>query len=122
MNQGLSLQLFGTNHAQVFVKDIEEFPATYKEKMFKPHEIKPTVINFVKTELNLINKNANDVTIDGVGEPSASDEKNIGKILSDLFLQNLSVVSQTICQNGTFFERNTNTISENEYGTLVDNH
>ena len=79
------MQLFGTNHAQVFVKNIEEFPATYKEKMFKPQEIKPPIIaNLVKTELDVVNKTTNDVTIDGVGEPSASDEKNIGKFFSTL--------------------------------------
>ena len=83
LNQGLSLQLFGTNHAQVFVKNIEEFPATYKEKMFNPQEIKPPLIaNLVKTELDIVNKNTNDATIDGIGEPSASDEKNIGKFFN----------------------------------------
>ena len=57
LNQGLSLQLFGTNQAQVFVKDTDEFPPTYKEKMFKPPEIKP-IAHLVKTELKALNKEA----------------------------------------------------------------
>ena len=91
--QGLSLQLFGTNHAQVFVKNIEEFPATYKEKMFKPQEIKPPLIaNLVKTELDIVNKTTNDVTIDRVGEPSASDEKNMGKFFTTLLRSQTFVI------------------------------
>ena len=57
LNQGLSLQLFGTNQAQVFVKDTDEFPPTYKEKMFKPQEIKP-IAHLVKTELKALHKEA----------------------------------------------------------------
>jgi hypothetical protein len=77
LNAGLSLQLFGTNQAQVYVKNFDEFPATYKEKMFKSPETKP-IANLVKTEMNIVNKIANSVT-DDVVATSSNDEKTIGK-------------------------------------------
>ena len=94
------MQLFGTNHAQVFVKNIEEFPATYKEKMFKPQEFKPPLIaNLVKTELDIVNKTTNDVTIEGAGDPSASDEKNIGKFFSALLRFKTCLTTPDLCEN-----------------------
>ena len=77
LNAGLSLQLFGTNQAQVYVKNFDEFPATYKEKMFKSPESKP-IAHLVKTEMNIVNKIANSAT-DDVVATSSNDEKTIGK-------------------------------------------
>ena len=77
LNAGLSLQLFGTNQAQVYVKNFDEFPATYKEKMFKSPESKP-IAHLVKTEMNIVNKIANSAT-DEVVATSSNDEKTIGK-------------------------------------------
>ena len=35
------LDLCGTNQSNVIVKPIDAFPALYKEKLFKPPEMKP---------------------------------------------------------------------------------
>ena len=43
------LDLCGTNQSNVIVKPIDAFPALYKEKLFKPPEMKP--LELVKTEL-----------------------------------------------------------------------
>jgi hypothetical protein len=77
LNAGLSLQLFGTNQAQVYVKNFDEFPAAYKEKMFKSPESKP-IAHLVKTEMNIVNKIVNSAT-DDVVATSSNDEKIIGK-------------------------------------------
>lgn len=49
LNQGLSYQFFGTNSASICVKSVQDFPLNYKEKMFKPQEMKP--LQLVKAEL-----------------------------------------------------------------------
>ena len=45
------LELFGADQYIVKVRSIEEFPKMYKEKMFKPQEMKP--LTLVKTELGI---------------------------------------------------------------------
>ena len=47
------LDLCGTNQSNVIVKPIDAFPALYKEKLFKPPEMKP--LELVKTELETPN-------------------------------------------------------------------
>lgn len=51
LNQGMSLQFFGTNSVSVCVKTLTDFPNNYKEKMFKPQEMKP--LHLVKAEIGL---------------------------------------------------------------------
>ena len=43
------LELFGANDTLITVKCLEDFPLMYKEKLFKPQEMKP--LDLVKTEL-----------------------------------------------------------------------
>lgn len=49
LSAALSMQLFGLQQASICVLNAEEFPQMYKEKLFKPQEMKP--LHLVKAEL-----------------------------------------------------------------------